>query len=99
MLLTHYAIRNSCARPRAKPGDPDRLSFTCSLRVIRRQVTTLAEMLDKLNERRHRTSSKRTTDTGPHTTGHPPATYTESPKLAALRLDVVGLVLPSVSYS
>jgi len=51
--------------------DPDRLSFTRSLRVIRRQVTdqaafpprrlkkatkaTITEILEKINRRRHRT--------------------------------------------
>jgi len=44
MLLTHYASESSCAEPRTKPGhDPDRLSFTRSLRVIRRQVTNQAD--------------------------------------------------------
>ncbi len=44
MLLTHYAIRKLMCRAADEAGhDPDRLSFTRSLRVIRRQVTDQAD--------------------------------------------------------
>ena len=72
LLLTHYAIRKLMCHAADEAGhDPDRLSFTRTLRVIRRQVTdqadfppqrltkaiktTFTEILEKLNERRHRT--------------------------------------------
>ena len=44
MLLTHYAIRKLMCHAADEAGyDPDRLSFTRSLRVIRRQVTNQAD--------------------------------------------------------
>jgi hypothetical protein len=44
LLLTHYAIRKLMCRAADEAGhDPDRLSFTRSLRVIRRQVTGQAD--------------------------------------------------------
>jgi hypothetical protein len=44
MLLTHYAVRKLMCRAADEAGhDPDRLSFTRSLRVIRRQVTDQAD--------------------------------------------------------
>jgi len=44
MLLTHYGIRRLMCRAADEAGyDPDRLSFTRSLRVIRRQVTNQAD--------------------------------------------------------
>ena len=44
LLLTHYAIRKLMCRAADEAGhDPDRLSFTRSLRVIRRQVTDQAD--------------------------------------------------------
>jgi hypothetical protein len=44
MLLAHYAIRKLMCRAADEAGyDPDRLSFTRSLRVIRRQVTDQAD--------------------------------------------------------
>jgi hypothetical protein len=44
MLLTHYGIRRLMCRAADEAGyDPDRLSFTRSLRVIRRQVTDQAD--------------------------------------------------------
>jgi Insertion element 4 transposase N-terminal/Transposase DDE domain len=44
MLLTHYAIRKLMCRAADEAGyDPDRLSFTRSLRVIRRRVTDQAD--------------------------------------------------------
>jgi hypothetical protein len=44
LLLTHYAIRRLMCRAADEAGyDPDRLSFTRSLRVIRRQVTRQAD--------------------------------------------------------
>jgi hypothetical protein len=44
LLLTHYAIRRLMCRAADEAGyDPDRLSFTRSLRVIRRQVTNQAD--------------------------------------------------------
>jgi hypothetical protein len=44
MLLTHYAIRKLMCRAADEAGhDPDRLSFTRALRVIRRQVTDQAD--------------------------------------------------------
>ena len=72
LLLTHHAIRKLMCHAADEAGlDPDRLSFTRSLRVIRRQVTdqaafsprrlkkaikaTITEILEKLNHRRHRT--------------------------------------------
>jgi hypothetical protein len=43
LLLTHYAIRKLMCHAADEAGlDPDRLSFTRSLRVIRRQVTNQA---------------------------------------------------------
>ncbi|MBV8541793.1 MAG: IS4 family transposase [Pseudonocardiales bacterium] len=43
LLLTHYAIRKLMCHAADEAGlDPDRLSFTRSLRVIRRQVTDQA---------------------------------------------------------
>jgi hypothetical protein len=72
LLLTHYAIRKLMCQVADEAGlDLDRLSFTRSLRVIRRQVTdqadfpphrlttaikaTTAKILEKLNKRRGRT--------------------------------------------
>ncbi len=72
LLLAHYAIRKLMCHAADEAGhDPDQLSFTRSLRVIRRQVTdqadfppeqratalhtTTAEIRNKLNTRRHRT--------------------------------------------
>jgi hypothetical protein len=69
LLLTHYAIRKLMCHAADEAGlDPDQLSFTRSLRVIRRQVTnqaafpprrlkkaikaTIAEILEKLNHHR-----------------------------------------------
>jgi hypothetical protein len=44
LLLTHYAVRKLMCRAADEAGyDPDRLSFTRSLRVIRRQVTDQAD--------------------------------------------------------
>jgi len=44
LLLAHYAIRRLMCRGADEAGyDPDRLSFTRSLRVIRRQVTDQAD--------------------------------------------------------
>lgn len=44
LLLTHYAIRKLMCHAADEAGlDPDRLSFTRSLRVIRRQVTDQAD--------------------------------------------------------
>jgi hypothetical protein len=44
MLLAHYAIRKLMCQAADEAGhDPDRLSFTRSLRVIRRQVTDQAD--------------------------------------------------------
>jgi Insertion element 4 transposase N-terminal/Transposase DDE domain len=44
LLLTHYAIRKLMCKAADEAGlDPDRLSFTRSLRVIRRQVTDQAD--------------------------------------------------------
>ena len=44
MLLAHYAVRKLMCRAADEAGhDPDRLSFTRSLRVIRRQVTDQAD--------------------------------------------------------
>lgn len=44
MLLTHYAIRKLMCHAADEAGlDPDRLSFTRTLRVIRRQVTDQAD--------------------------------------------------------
>jgi hypothetical protein len=44
LLLTHYAIRKLMCRAADEAGyDPDRLSFTRSLRVIRRQITAQAD--------------------------------------------------------
>ena len=44
MLLTHYAVRKLMYRAADEAGhDPDLLSFTRSLRVIRRQVTDQAD--------------------------------------------------------
>lgn len=44
LLLTHYAIRKLMCHAAAEAGlDPDRLSFTRSLRVIRRHVTGQAD--------------------------------------------------------
>lgn len=44
LLLTHYAIRKLMCHAADEAGyDPDRLSFTRSLRVIRRQVTNQAD--------------------------------------------------------
>lgn len=44
LLLTHYAIRKLMCQVADEAGhDPDRLSFTRSLRVIRRQVTDQAD--------------------------------------------------------
>ncbi len=43
LLLTHYAVRKlMCQAADAADADPDQLSFTRSLRVIRRQVTRQA---------------------------------------------------------
>lgn len=44
LLLTHYAIRKLMCHAADEAGyDPDRLSFTRTLRVIRRQVTNQAD--------------------------------------------------------
>jgi hypothetical protein len=44
MLLVHHAIRRLMHQAAlAVDGDPDRLSFTRSLRIIRRQVTTTGQ--------------------------------------------------------
>lgn len=44
LLLAHYAIRKLMCRAADEAGfDPDQLSFTRSLRVIRRQVTDQAD--------------------------------------------------------
>jgi hypothetical protein len=44
LLLAHYAIRALMCRAADEAGlDPDQLSFTRSLRVIRRQVTNQAD--------------------------------------------------------
>ena len=44
LLLTHYAIRKLMCHAADEAGlDPDHLSFTRSLRVIRRQVTDQAD--------------------------------------------------------
>ncbi|MBB5955003.1 hypothetical protein FHS29_001573 [Saccharothrix tamanrassetensis] len=44
LLLTHYAIRTLMCRAADEADvDPDRLSFTRSLRVVRRQVTDQAD--------------------------------------------------------
>jgi hypothetical protein len=44
LLLTHYAIRKLMCHAADEAGlDPDRISFTRSLRVIRRQVTDQAD--------------------------------------------------------
>jgi hypothetical protein len=41
-LLVHYAVRALMARAAAADLDPDRLSFTRTLRIARRQVTAQA---------------------------------------------------------
>lgn len=58
MLLTHYAIRKLMCHAADEAGlDPDRLSFTRSLRVIRRQVTDQADFspstTNQINQSHH----------------------------------------------
>jgi len=44
LLLTHYSIRHLMCRAADEADiDPDRLSFTRALRILRRQVTRPAD--------------------------------------------------------